>query len=101
MRVLLLQGHGAAPDPLPGDPVGPCEGLDPVRGNSDLRPKLLITPFYGTCGDTGSAQVTSPAGPKPHMTGLNPESGWPAIDLWLWAAIGVLALIHQNWVPYI
>jgi hypothetical protein len=73
--VLLLQGHGAASDPLSGDP--------------DLQPKLLITPLYGASGDAGLAQETSLAGPRSHMVGPSPESGGQLVVPWLWEAIGV------------
>jgi hypothetical protein len=55
--------------PLSRDLEGPCGGPGPAY--------LLITPFYGTCGDVGLAQETSSAGLRPHMVGLSPESGWP------------------------
>ena len=63
--------------PLYGDLEGQCGGPSPALGGPDLWSKLLITPFYGTCGDADLAQETSLAGPMPHMVGPIPKSGWP------------------------
>jgi hypothetical protein len=60
----LPQGHGAPPDPLSEEPEEPCGGLGPARGDPDIWLKLLITPFYGTCGDAGLAQKTCPSWSK-------------------------------------
>lgn len=76
--VLLLWGHGAAPDLQKGDPVDPCIGPGPVHGYPNLWSKLLTTLFYETCSDTCSVQETNPPDPKPLMVGPNPESGWLA-----------------------